>query len=139
VNAEQSPRAVRVLEKTGFAREGSVALADYASPALASGSLALELWRIARPDASAEVCSQAAFRIGQLARAAGKSESELAARIAGRGDAALRALSAGTRAAYYAVYAHGGASEARSEAEPSEVGMVASAVAETPSPRSGSA
>ena len=38
----------------------------------------------------------------------GKSESELAARIDGSGDAALRALSAGACAAHYAVYAHAG-------------------------------
>ena len=108
VNAEQSPRACRVLEKAGFAREGFVALADYASPALARGSLELELWRLEQPDASDAVREQAAFRIGQLARAAEQSERELAARIAGAGQAALRALAAGARADRYAVYAHGG-------------------------------
>lgn len=112
VNAFQSPAACRVLEKCGFARDGEVALADYASPALARGSLALELWRIAAPDAPLEVVEQAAFRIGQLAPAAQRAPAELAAeigsRLAARAErvAAERALDAGTRASRYAVYVH---------------------------------
>jgi RimJ/RimL family protein N-acetyltransferase len=111
VNAAQNAAACRVLEKARFAREDRVALRDYASPALAAGSLALELWRISRPDAAGEVLEQAAFRIGQLAAATGREAGDVAAALdaalAGAGHAqpaAHRAFAAGAREAHYTVY-----------------------------------
>ncbi len=115
----RNPAGRRVLEKQGFAFERWVELAEYVGPALARGSVDLELWRVRAATASEETLAQAAFRVGQLAAAAQLERPQalreldealhaggLGARldIAPAREVAQRGLDAGAEHSRYAVY-----------------------------------
>jgi RimJ/RimL family protein N-acetyltransferase len=116
LDAERNPAARRVLEKQGFAFERHVPLIEYVAPALARGSVDLELWRVGLPDADAETLGQAAYRIGQLAAAAQLAPAQafaaleqasraLEARLGPARAAILeRELAVGAQHAHYALY-----------------------------------